>query len=107
MSDVLLWFYSLHHKIICNILPTKDIFWSTNVLDPSLNIFETTISVWDEVMRAPIQLRCIFSYTILANLEVEPHALKVVLGGFPRCPDNHDMSKCHRLYDLGRHIEQP
>ncbi len=29
--------------------------------------------------------------------------LKVVLGGSPRCPDNHDLSKCHRLYDLGRH----
>ncbi len=27
-----------------------------------------------EVMRAPIQLRCMFSYTILANPEVEPHA---------------------------------
>ena len=31
--------------------------------------------------------------------------LKVVLGGSPRCPDNHDLSKCHPLYDLGRHIE--
>ena len=31
--------------------------------------------------------------------------IKVVLGGSPRCPDN--LSKCHRLYDLGRHIEQP
>ena len=31
---------------------------------------------------------------------------KVVLEGSPRCPDNHDLSKCHRLYDLGRHIEQ-
>ena len=25
-------------------------------------------------MRAPIQLQCIFSYTILANPDVEPHA---------------------------------
>ena len=33
--------------------------------------------------------------------------LKVVLGGSPRCPDNHDLSKYHRLYDLVRHIEQP
>ncbi len=33
--------------------------------------------------------------------------VKVVLGGSPRCPDNHDLSKCHHLYDLGRHIEQP
>ena len=33
--------------------------------------------------------------------------LKVVLGGSPRCPDNHDLSEWHRLYDLGRHTEQP
>ncbi len=26
-----------------------------------------------DLMRAPIQLQCIFSYTILANPEVEPH----------------------------------
>ncbi len=32
------------------------------------------------------------------------NSLKVVLGGCPRCPDNHDLSKCHRLYDLGRYI---
>ena len=32
---------------------------------------------------------------------------KVVLGGSPRCPDNHDLSKCHRLYDLGRHHLPP
>ena len=30
--------------------------------------------------------------------------LKVVLQGSPRCPDIHDLSECHRLYDLGRHI---
>ncbi len=32
------------------------------------------ITVLDEVIRAPIELKCIFSYTILANPEVEPHA---------------------------------
>ncbi len=37
-------------------------------------------------MRAPIQLQCIFSYTILANPEEEPHApttyqSKLVPGG--------------------------
>ncbi len=37
-------------------------------------------------MGAPIQLQCIFSYTILANPEVEPHApntyqSKLVPGG--------------------------
>ncbi len=26
---------------------------------------------------------------------------KVVLEGSPRCPDNHDLGKCHRLYALG------
>ena len=31
-------------------------------------------TVLDLVMIAPIQLQCIFSYTILANPEVEPHA---------------------------------
>ena len=30
--------------------------------------------VLDLVMRAPIQLQCIFSYTILANPELEPHS---------------------------------
>ncbi len=34
----------------------------------------SAITVLDEVMRASIQLQCIFSYTILANPEVEPHA---------------------------------
>ncbi len=28
---------------------------------------------------------------------------KVVLGGYPRCTDSHDLSECHHLYDLGRH----
>ncbi len=32
---------------------------------------------------------------------------KVKPGESPRCPDNHDLSKCHHLYDLGRHIEHP
>ncbi len=31
--------------------------------------------------------------------------IKVVLGGYPRCPDSHDLSECHHLYDLGRHLE--
>ncbi len=31
-------------------------------------------TVLDKVMRAPIQLKCVFSYTILANPEVERHA---------------------------------
>ncbi len=30
--------------------------------------------------------------------------LKVVLEGYRRCPDSHDMSAYHHLYDLGRHI---
>ncbi len=29
---------------------------------------------------------------------------KVVLGGYPQCQDNHDLSKCHRPDDLGRHL---
>ncbi len=30
--------------------------------------------------------------------------IKVVLEGYRRCPDSHDPSECHHLYDLGRHI---
>ncbi len=33
------------------------------------------MTLFDLVMIAPILLQCIFSYTILANPEVEPHAL--------------------------------
>ena len=33
--------------------------------------------------------------------------LRVVLHGSPRSPDIHDLSECDRLYDLGRHKEQP
>ncbi len=40
----------------------------------SVSVHEGTITVWDLVMIAPIQLQCIFSYTILTNPEVEPHA---------------------------------
>ena len=30
--------------------------------------------------------------------------IKVVLQGYPRCPDSHILSECHRLYDLDRCI---
>ncbi len=33
--------------------------------------------------------------------------LTVVLEGYCRCPDSHDLSECHHPYDLGRHTEQP
>ncbi len=33
--------------------------------------------------------------------------IKVVLEGYRRCPDSHDLSECHHLYDLGRHILPP
>ena len=33
--------------------------------------------------------------------------VKVVLHGSPRYPDIHDLSEYHRLYDSGRHTEQP
>ncbi len=33
--------------------------------------------------------------------------IKVVLEGYPRCPNSHDLSECHHPYGLGRHIEQP
>ena len=34
-------------------------------------------------------------------------AIKVVLQGSPRSPDIQNLSECHRLYDWGRHTEQP
>ncbi len=33
-----------------------------------------------------------------------PTLVKVVLEGCCRCPDSHDLSAYHHLYDLGRHI---
>ena len=33
--------------------------------------------------------------------------IKVVLEGYRRCPDSHDLSECHHLYDLGRHLLPP
>ncbi len=30
-------------------------------------------------------------------------AIKVVLQGYPRCPDSHDLSECHHVYDLVKH----
>ena len=43
-------------------------------LEGNFPVKQAINTVLDEVMRAPIQLQCIFSYTILANPEVEPHA---------------------------------
>ncbi len=43
-------------------------------MDFCVRLLNGSISVLDEVMRAPIRLQCIFPYTILANPEVEPHA---------------------------------
>ncbi len=45
----------------------------------------------------------IFKTNYMANTRSTFMTIKVVLGGCPRCPDNHELSKCHRLYDLGRH----
>ncbi len=28
----------------------------------------------------------------------------MVLEGYHRCPDSHDLSECHHLYDFGRHL---
>ncbi len=33
--------------------------------------------------------------------------IKVVLQGSPRSPDIYDLSEYHRLYNLGRHTEEP
>ena len=42
-----------------------------------------------------------FWYKILSKVSCP---LKVVVGGYRRCPDSHDLSECHHLYDLGKHI---
>ena len=31
--------------------------------------------------------------------------IKVVLQGYPRCPESYDLSECQHLYDLGRHAK--
>ncbi len=38
---------------------------------------------------------------------IEYAHIKVVLQRSPRSPAIHDLTECHRLYDLGRHTEQP
>ncbi len=51
-------------------------------------VFQSNLStVLDLAMKVPIQLQCIFSYTILVNPEEEPHApntyqSELVPGGF-------------------------
>ncbi len=35
---------------------------------------------------------------------VSQRLVKVVLEGYCRCPDSHDLSECPHLYGLGRHI---
>ncbi len=41
------------------------------------------------------------------SLKKDFSPLKVVLQGSPRSPDINDLNECRRLYDLGRHTEQP
>ncbi len=57
--------------------------------------------------RALIAQYSILLFTKRKMPDTRRNRLKVVLGGSPRFPDNNDRSKCHHLYDLGRHIEQP
>ncbi len=47
-------------------------------------------------------------YLFAKNLamKVHPKHVKVVLQGSPKWQDSHDLSECHRLYDLGRRIEE-
>ncbi len=44
------------------------------------------------------------SQGIYLNFLTLYHSIKVVLGGYRRCPDSHALSECHHLYELGRHI---
>ncbi len=34
----------------------------------------------------------------------ETLCINVVLEGYRRCSDSHDLSECHHLYDLGSHL---
>ncbi len=47
------------------------------------------------------------SETIGIQWEFAHTCIKVVLRGYPRCPNNHDLSECHHPYGLGRYIKQP
>ncbi len=38
------------------------------------------------------------------SIKLGAHYFKVVLEGYCRCPDSHDLSECHYLYGLGGHI---
>ncbi len=46
-----------------------------------------------------------FEHVCTSEAELlNPWTFKVVLEGYRRCPDSYDMSECHLLYDLGRHM---
>ncbi len=69
--------------------------WSKTVCQNTYTHIRITIikssMAWKQAVKKSMRIWMIF--------------LKVVQGGSPRCPDNHDLSKCHRLHDLGRHAE--
>ena len=58
-----------------------------------------TVSVMDNLIITCAPKNNLKSKCVWHNCQV-----KVVLGGYRRCPDSHDLSECHHLYDLGRHI---
>ncbi len=51
---------------------------------------------WDIVSICYISQKTRYSKQSCANNSL---LIKVVLGGYHRCPDSHDLSECHHLYD--------
>ena len=44
------------------------------------------------------------NFFAISFLDISLFYFKVVLEGYCRCPDSHNPSECHNLYDLGRHM---
>ncbi len=65
----------------------RDNFVEGSTKSAELSIIENQLQFCSKVIHNSVQL-----------------VLKVVLEGYCRCPDSHDLSECHHLYDLGRHV---
>ena len=90
-------FYSIHLIVEYNLLGSKII---SNQIDVSLHMGSP---LGDE------HTICLDSRNAPKNplYYVSMGYFKVVLQGLPKSQDIHDLSECHRIYDLGRHIKQP
>ena len=69
-----LWYVTFYFALFSNSGSYKHLLFLQHYHILLESMMVSSIAVLDLVMRAPIQLQCIFPYTILANPEVEPHA---------------------------------